>query len=182
VGIYARKKQSDFKPCPAGVWNGLCIDVVDLGMVNDPKYGEKHKIQIRWVCDALPARPDGQPYMVSKKYNLSMHKKSNLRLMLDLWRNKPFTDDDAYDFDFESLVGVKCKIQVAQATGEDGAFAFPQVVLKADAAAKPCKPPANYVRECNRPGYQAPVIDEEQSEAEPEHIADEQISDDDIPF
>lgn len=177
--IYAKKPKSTFDPCPDGLWPGVCIDVVDLGMV-ETDYGPKHKIQIRWVADAEPRRKDGRPYMVTRKYNLSMGKKSTLRPMLEMWRGKKFNDKEAYDFNHESLIGAPCQLQVAQDTGDDGPYSFVQVVLRANGVRIPM--PKDYVRACDRPDYQAPVMPEEDEPEYADTVAPASITDEDIPF
>lgn len=176
MSIIARKQKSDFTPCPEGLWPAVAGDVVDLGMVNT-QWGEKHKVQIRWFADAEPRRADRKPYMVSKKYTLSLHEKANLRLMLEVWRGRKFTEDELDGFDLESLIGVHCQIQVAHGQGDEGPYAFPQVILKAVKNGRPVEVPSDYVRECNRPGYKAPEEEQEIPE-EPGYQAD----DSDVPF
>ena len=179
----AHKPKSNFEPCPEGSWPAVCVDVVDKGM-QDSQWGPKHKIQIRWVADAEPKRTDKKPYMVSKKVTLSMGKKSNLRPMLEIWRGKKFqTDQEAYDFDVEALIGAPCQLQVCQEQGDDGPYAFVQAVFKAFPGGPRVAMPKDYVRECNRPGYIAPdVPEEEQPAPEPETDWSQVGEDDDIPF
>lgn len=176
MSIIARKQKSDFQPCPEGLWPAVAGDVVDLGMVQT-QWGEKHKIQIRWFADADPKRADRKPYMVSKKYTLSLHEKANLRLMLEVWRGRKFTDSELEGFDLETLIGVACQVQVAHGQGDEGAYAFPQVILKAAKNGRPTEVPSDYVRECNRPGYKEP-----EPESQPETDFNQEITDDDIPF
>jgi len=182
VPIIAKKERSDFVPSPPGLWAGVCCDVVDLGMV-ETQWGKKHRVQLRWLVDAQPPRSDGKPYMVSKKYTLSLHEKANLRIMLEVWRNKKFTADELDGFDLEKLVGAPCQIQVAQEHGDEGPFSFPQVVLKANELSRPVQIPSDYVRACNRPDYKAPIQESESQEAEyAGDFSAGQIDDSDIPF
>lgn len=178
--IYARKKT--FKPAPEGLWDGVCIDVVDKGIVNT-QYGPTHKIQYRWVINAEPKRTDGKPHMISMSYPNSLHEKSNQRKMLELWRGKKFSKDELDKFDLESVLGAPCQIQVAHGQGDDGEpYAFPQIVMKARPGAQRVVAPADYVREQERPGYKPPVLPEEEEEATPEPDYNQEISDEDIPF
>ena len=48
--IYARKKETEFSPAPEGLWPAVCVDVVDLGIVQTP-FGPQEKIQIRWQLE-----------------------------------------------------------------------------------------------------------------------------------
>jgi hypothetical protein len=156
MSIIAKKEKSDFIPAPEGLWPGICCDVVDKGL-QPTQWGEKHKVQIRWLVTALPKRDDGKPHMISKTFTLSLHEKANLRLMLEVWRGKKFTEDELGGFDLEKLVGLPCSIQVAQEKGNDGAmYAFPQVVLRATPNGTKVFIPPDYVRAQNRPDYKAP--------------------------
>ena len=179
MSIVARKQKSDFVPCPEGLWPAVAGDIVDLGMVNT-QWGEKHKVQIRWFADAEPKRADRKPYMVSKKYTLSLHEKANLRQMLEVWRGKKFTEDELDGFDLEQLLGVSCQIQVAHGQGDEGPYAFPQVILKAAKGAQIVLVPSDYVREQNRPGYTPPATPQAQTVAEEDFS--QAREDDDIPF
>jgi hypothetical protein len=169
--IIAKKEKSNFQPCPEGLFPAICCDVVDKGM-QETQWGSKHKIQLRWLVAAKPQRDDKKPHMISKSYTLSLHEKANLRLMLEVWRGRKFTEQETEGFDIEQLIGAPCQIQVAQeASRQSGdVYAFPQVVLKAVKGA-PLVPIGDYVRECNRPGYKSPEMPE----------AETQVDDDD-PF
>jgi hypothetical protein len=159
MAIIARKEKSNFTPAPEGLWPGVCCDLVDLGLV-ETQWGKKHKVQVRWLVDAKPARNDGKPHMVSKKYTLSLHEKANLRQMLEVWRGKKFTDAELDGFDLECLLGIQCQVQVAQGQGDDGPFSFPQVVLKANGGRK-VEIPKDYVRAKDRLDYVEPECEEE---------------------
>ena len=87
MAIIAKKEKSSFTPAPEGLWPGVCCDVVDKGMV-PTQYGDKHKVQLRWLVNAVPQREDKKPHMISKSYTLSLHEKANLRLMLEVWRGQ----------------------------------------------------------------------------------------------
>ena len=177
--IYAKKRT--FKPAPEGLADGVCIDVVDKGIVAK-QWGPCHMIQFRWVLNAEPRRQDGQPHMISMSYPLTLGKKSNLRKMLETWRGRPFTAEELKKFDCETVLGAACQIQVAHGEGDDGdPYAYPQVVMKARNGVPKVQPPAGYVRECNRPGYKPPVMPQEEEEAIPEEQAYEAVEED-IPF
>jgi hypothetical protein len=183
--IYAtRNEGSKFEQTPEGLWPGVCCDVVDLGM-QPTQWGEKHKVQFRWLLDARPKRADQKPYMITKRYTLSLHEKSNLYQMLSVWLGKATVAGPR--FDLESLVGRQCQIQVAQETGNDGeTYSFPQVIMKP--ATKRIVPvPDDYVRVQDRPGYEPPelpAIEGDRPEVPPttDEDVNYQPSDDDVPF
>lgn len=61
--------------------------------------------------------PDGKPYLVGKRYTLSLNDKSILRKDLETWRTKPFTLEQAAGFDLEVLVGVECGLLIIHKNG-----------------------------------------------------------------
>jgi hypothetical protein len=174
--IYAKK--TDFIPAPEGTWPAVCVDVVDKGMVESEKYKPRHMIQIRWVMDAEPPLKTGKPHMASRMFGLSMGKKSLLRPFLECWRGKKFSsDDEAYNFDIEKLIGANCQLQIIH----NGDYANVQTIVPPARGVNKMYPPEDYVREMNRPGYVPPVMPEEEiPEQEPSYV--DQIDDSDIPF
>jgi len=178
----ATRPKSNFVPCPEGTWPGVCIDVVDKGMV-PTGYGPKHKVQFRFLADAEPRRADRKPYFVSKKVNLSMGKKSNLRPMLELWRGKKFaTEDEAYEFELDTVIGAPCQLQVSHESGDDGPYAIVQAVFKAIPGVARVAMPTDYTREKDRPGYVAPEVPEEEDFAPAADFDTFQATEEDLPF
>jgi len=106
------KAQSDFRACPEGTFRAVCVDVVDLGEIDD-NYGGKarkvHKIRIAWQVDEL--MDDGRPFIVSELYTLSFGDKANLRKMVEGWLvGTKFGPD--IEFDVETLIGRSCLVTV----------------------------------------------------------------------
>lgn len=150
----------DFVPAPEGLHAAVCVDVVDLGMVKSELFGTKHKIYIAWQIDELG--DDGKPYLVIKRYTLSLHKKSNLTKDLQTWRGREFTDEERKGFDVEKLLGVNCQLQIFHNKTHDAVYANVQVVLPASKGA-PKLVSRDYERVKDRPDYKASVVAEEVS-------------------
>lgn len=106
-----------FAPAPAGLHQGVCVDVVDMGML-EVTFGGKtktqHKVRLVWQIDE--PMEDGRRFIVQKRYTLSLHEKANLRKELEGWRGKTFTDEELRGFDLEKLIGVNCFLNVVQVT------------------------------------------------------------------
>jgi hypothetical protein len=99
-----------FAPAPEGVHRAVCISVIDLGTQNDVTYNkEKRKILLQWEL-VDEAMDDGRPFIVSRRYNLSLFESSDLRKDLERWLSKKFKEDD--DFDVAELLGRPCQIQI----------------------------------------------------------------------
>src|SRR5262245_30956548 len=92
-----------FAPAPAGVHQGVCVDVVDMGMLKVVWNGqtkEQHKIRIVWQIDeVMPDDEKERRFIVQKRYTLSLSDKANLRKDLEAWRGRSFTEDELKGFD-----------------------------------------------------------------------------------
>lgn len=120
MAITATSKGGDFQvdPIPDDNHLGRCIGMYDLGT----QYNEKWKKSNREVVISfeLPEvrlqfeKEDGEqvdtPRVVSKKYGLSLHKKSNLRKDLVGWRGKDFSAEEEKAFDITKVLGHPCMV------------------------------------------------------------------------
>jgi hypothetical protein len=165
----------DFEPAPVGVHQAVCVDVVDLGVLDVTWQGvtkKQHKINIAWQINEL--RDDGKPFLVFKRYTLSLSEKSNLRKDLESWRGKKFTRDEEMGFDVESIIGANCLLNVTHNTVADKTYAN---VASVNPLMKgmPTLNAKDYVRKVDR---------EPQSQQHPahEHEPMEPITADDVPF
>lgn len=107
-------------PLPeAGTTQAVCCAVWDLGLQlssfknDDGSDKYQHKIIIAWEITQKIDNPEseyhGKPYMLNKKYTLSLGEKANLRKDLESWRGRPFTAEELQGgFDLEKLYGVNC--------------------------------------------------------------------------
>jgi hypothetical protein len=166
-----------FTPAPEGVHQAVAVDVIDQGMKPNPfKPGsQQHKIDIAWQISER--RDDGKPYLVYKRYTLSLNEKATLRHDLESWRGKPFTRDEELGFDVESIIGANCLVNIQHKQSSDGSKTFANVISVMPLPKNMQMPkmvPAGYERKT--------------SEQVAHHVSDEEIgaptavTDDDIPF
>src|SRR3990167_8424522 len=81
--IIARDDRKPYTPAPPGLHNAVCVDVVDLGLI-DSQWGEKPQIELRWQIER--ENPEtGKPFLVVRRFTLSLSEKSNLRPFLEGW-------------------------------------------------------------------------------------------------
>ena len=119
MAIMASEPQSNYVPCPEGLQQAVCCDVVDIGVVeNTFRGGMDHKVRI--VFQSETQRDDGKPYEVSIMLTLSLHEKAKLRKLLEVWRGRKFTGDELKGFDLEKLIGVHGQVQVVHAIKDGG--------------------------------------------------------------
>lgn len=167
MAIYVSAGESrSFTPAPAGLHQAVCVDIVDMGVL-EVTYGGKTKKQrkIRLVWQIEETMEDGRPFIVQKRYTASLHEKSTLRKELESWRGKPFTDEELAQFDMERLLGVNCQLNVQHAIkgGETYANVVSIVPLGKN---MPKMTARDYVRVQDREGYVEPAIDHEALTAE----------------
>lgn len=72
-----------------------------------------------------------KPFAVSREFTLSMGPKSNLRPIVEGIIGTTLSDDEAYNFDLESLVGMACLVTVAHKKSKDGERTYAKVVSTA---------------------------------------------------
>jgi hypothetical protein len=110
-----------FEPAPPGLHQAICVDVVDMGVLEVTYAGQtkkQRKVRIVWQIDELMA--SGKPFIVQKRYTASLHEKATLRKELESWRGRPFTEEELEEFDLEAkLIGANAQVNV-QHTTKDG--------------------------------------------------------------
>lgn len=149
MSIIAKRPESTYTPCPEGLHAAVCVDVVDLGIV-DSTFGSKHKVRVVWQIEDENTETRRR-FEARKQYNLSLHEKATLRKDLEAWRGRKFNEDELKGFDLEKLIGVNCQIQVVHDLGEDGTiYANVQAVVPAHRGA-PRLVPLDFTRLKDRP-------------------------------
>ena len=117
----------DFEPVAQGLHMAICYGVFDIGTHTETlqlKTGVKtkdiHKVILIWELPNERIEIDGKdlPRARSKKYNLSLHKKATLRQDMESWRSKAFVEDEIADFDFKTLLGIPCQVNIVHEYNE----------------------------------------------------------------
>lgn len=124
--IIATAGASDkFEPAPAGLHQGVCVDVVDMGVLEVTYAGltkKQRKVRIVWQIDEL--MESGKPFIVQKRYTLSLHEKATLRKELESWRGRPFTPEELAGFDLEEkLIGANAQVNIQHAVKDGTTYA-----------------------------------------------------------
>jgi len=153
MSIIAREPESKFATAPEGLHQAVCVDVVDLGLVNT-QWGDKLKVELRWQLDETNPET-GKRFEVRARYTLSLSEKANLRKHLEMWRNKKFTAEELRGFDLERLIGANCQLQVIHNLSDEGrTYANVQAIVPHNVKV-PKIQPQEYVREQDRAKAQA---------------------------
>lgn len=145
MGISVKTKGGNFTPAPADVHNAICIGVYDLGTQNT-NFGPKRQLSILWELDC--DKDDGKRYVVSRKYGLSLHQKSEFRKLLESWSGRKVTpQEEESGFDAATLLGKPCAVQIIHNESNGSTYANVGSVtklMKGMTALKPQNPMASF--------------------------------------
>jgi hypothetical protein len=174
--IATATENKNFTPAPEGVHQAVCVDVIDLGMVDVDWQGTKkvqHKVNVVWQINEL--RDDDSRYRLFKRYTLSLSDKANLRKDLESWRGRAFTGDELRGFDVEKLIGVNCLLNVVHRKSDDGSKTYANVVS--------IMPLVKGMPKLEALDYTRKQDEQEQEQSHDDHApVTEELTDDDIPF
>ncbi len=124
---------SDFKPHPEGIHPAVCVDVIDLGMVESEYKGQVSlKRKLRVVFESEQATAGGVRCTIGKRFTASLHPKSRLAEFLGKWRGRPVVPSETIDL--AKLIGASCTLVISHQTDLSG-----QLYAAIDAVSKPTK-------------------------------------------
>jgi hypothetical protein len=116
MGRYAKapEESGTFAEVEAGNHVGRCYRIIELGTTHEEFNGETKARNRLMISFELPAElmDDGRPFSVTWWVTNSLHEKANLRIGLDLWRKRPFTEEELQGFDLEKILGVPAMVTV----------------------------------------------------------------------
>ena len=173
--IIAKSNGENFVLCPAGTHAAVCVDIVDVGIVESEFNGEKkkqHKVRVVWQIDET--QDNGKPFTASKRYTLSLHEKAALRKDLESWRGRPFTNQELEGFDLENLLSIAALVNVIHEQKNGKTYDNVTTIMRLPKAME-APTPRDYIRKCNRTDNSQPVPPTYDSET---YVP----TDDDVPF
>jgi len=117
--VSARGEFIDPKP---GRWLAICTSIIDLGTQTSTWMGKastRRKVRLTWE---LPEQKmdDGRPFIIGRKYTLSIGKKSSLKRDLESWRGRPFNDAELGGFELRNVLGKPCELVIMEKETKDG--------------------------------------------------------------
>ena len=134
MAIIANKTGVSREPIPQGNYVARCYQMIEIGTVKEEFQGqakELPKVRIGWELPTemkvFDESKGEQPLVISAEYTVSMADKSNLRKILQSWRGKAFTEDEAKAFDITKLLGVPCLLNVIHNTSKDGSKVYANI-------------------------------------------------------
>lgn len=124
--IIAENTAPDRVQVPAGNHIARCVEMIQLGTVTEDAgiYAGKQMKKVRITWETPDEQHDFgkglQPFLVSKEFTLSMHEKATLRKILESWRGKAFSEEEAKQFDITKLLTKGCMLSVIHKTSQKG--------------------------------------------------------------
>ena len=144
------KDSTDFKPHPEGIHPAVCVDVMDLGLVETEYQGVKKMVnKVKLTFESEAKTDDGKPCAVSKTFSASLHSKSNLAAFLGKWRGRPVQPGECISL--EKLIGASCTLVISHQLSLAG-----KTYAAIDAVSKPTRkvtPSGQYDPEAARQRY-----------------------------
>ena len=127
------KDSGDFKPHPEGIHPAVCVDVMDLGLVETEFQGQKKMVnKVKLVFESEQRGEDGKACTVSKNFTASLHPKAKLAEFLGKWRGRPVTPGETIDL--AKLIGASCTLVISHQQNMSG-----KTYAAIDAVSKPTK-------------------------------------------
>jgi hypothetical protein len=111
---------------PEGQHIARVYSIVYLGTIKG-QFGDTFKMRISWELPTeLHSFKEGEPqkpFVISKETSLSMGKKSNLLPIVEGIIGTHLDETEAYNFDFDELVGMTCQIHIVYEEKGDATYA-----------------------------------------------------------
>lgn len=127
------KDSGDFKPHPEGIHPAVCVDVMDLGLVETDFQGVKKMVnKVKLTFESEAKGDDGKPCTVSKNFTASLHPKAKLAEFLGKWRGRPVAPGESIDL--QKLIGACCTLVLSHQQNLSG-----KTYAAIDAVSKPTK-------------------------------------------
>jgi hypothetical protein len=127
------KETADFKPHPEGIHPAVCVDVMDMGLVETEFQGQRRMVnKVKLVFESEQKIEDGRNCTVSKNFTASLHQKAKLAEFLGKWRGRPIVPGETVDMG--KLIGACCTLVISHQQNMVG-----RTYASIDAVSKPTK-------------------------------------------
>jgi hypothetical protein len=131
--VLQSKVGGDFKPHPEGIHPAVCVDVIDLGLVETEFQGKRRLVnKVRLVFESEQKNDEGKNCIVTKTFTASLHPKAKLAEFLGKWRGRPVVPGESIDL--SKLIGANCTLVVSHQQNMVG-----RTYASIDAVSKPTK-------------------------------------------
>lgn len=123
------------KLIPEDVHHAICISVIELGTIYDERWqNDKREVMFTWEFpfERIEFERDGDtiemPMVISQRYTISLHEKSNLRKMLESWIGSRFEFEELQEgIDLKKYLNKNCMLQVVHNTSKSNGKTYANV-------------------------------------------------------
>ena len=120
---------ADFTPAPQGTHVARCVQHIDMGTQYSEYYKKSsHKLLLGWELPNC-LQDNDEPYIVWKRYTVSLHENSWLRKHLEAWRGRGFTEEELQAFEVSTVLDKPCLISVAHEKRDGRTYANVSAVM-----------------------------------------------------
>jgi len=131
--VLQSKVGGDFKPHPEGIHPALCVDLIDLGLVDSEWQGQHRLVnKVRLVFETEQRGEDGRNCIITKTFTASLHPKAKLSEFIGKWRGRPIVPGESIDL--SKLIGANCTLVISHQQNMVG-----RTYASIDAVSKPTK-------------------------------------------
>jgi hypothetical protein len=131
--ILQSKVSADFKPHAEGIYPAVCVDVIDLGMMETEFQGQRRLVnKVRLVFETEQKNEEGKNCTLSKTFTASLNSKAKLAEFLGKWRGRPIVPGETIDLG--KLIGACCTLVISHQQNMVG-----RTYASIDAVSKPTK-------------------------------------------
>jgi hypothetical protein len=131
--VLESKAGGDFKPHVEGIHPAVCVDVIDLGMVETEFQGQRRLVnKVRLVFETEQRNEEGRNCSITKTFTASLHPKAKLADFLGKWRGRPVVPGESIDL--AKLIGANCTLVISHQQNMVG-----RTYASIDAVSKPTK-------------------------------------------
>jgi hypothetical protein len=131
--ILQSKVSADFKPHAEGIYPAVCVDVIDLGLMETEFQGQKRLVnKVRLVFETEQKNEEGKNCTLSKTFTASLNSKAKLAEFLGKWRGRPVVPGETIDLG--KLLGACCTLVISHQQNLVG-----RTYASIDAVSKPTK-------------------------------------------
>lgn len=127
MSFTAPKPQVSRTLVPEGTHPARVIGFIHVGVVDDTYMGQPittNKIRLTWEfpdeTKVFKEGEDAKPLVHSQEYTFSMGKKSNLRPIVEGIIGTSLDEEEAYNFNFESMMGLPCLVSIKHGETKKG--------------------------------------------------------------
>jgi hypothetical protein len=131
--VLESKAGGDFKPHVEGIHPAVCVDVIDLGLVETEFQGQRRLVnKVRLAFETEQRNEDGKNCVISKTFTASLHPKAKLAEFLGKWRGRPVVPGETVDL--AKLIGACATLVISHQQNMVG-----RTYASIDAVSKPTK-------------------------------------------